>query len=78
LFFPLGRRVRGPHHRARPIFPALAAEAVFGSGPVNLVGRPVKSETENNFGFPFLVEKRNAWEKCCVSILAQKIVKQSL
>jgi hypothetical protein len=60
------------------LFPTLAAEAIFGSGPVDLVGRPVKSEKENNLCFLFLFEKRNAWEKCCVSIFAPKLVKQIL
>jgi hypothetical protein len=60
------------------VFPALAAEAVFGSGLVNFVGRPVRAETRNDFGFSFLVERKNVWKKCCVLILPPKIMKQIL
>jgi hypothetical protein len=66
-----------PSSRAS-LFPTLAAEAIFGSGPVDLVGRPVRQRKKRISVYIFLFEKRNAWKKCCVSILAPKIVKQIL
>jgi hypothetical protein len=75
--FPLGPRPwAAPPNRAS--LPALAVEADFDSGPADLVGRPVRQRKKMIYVFHFHFEKRNAWEKCCVSILYLKIVKQIL
>jgi hypothetical protein len=38
----------------------------------------VGRQKENEFRFSIIIWKENAWEKCCVPILAPKIVRQIL